>query len=189
MIIRHKWISIGTIFALFTGLGAASASQASQDRGPCAQVIAACQVAGFVQGGVKSGNGLQIDCIEPIMQGKAPEHKAGKPLPQIDPQVVAACKVRNPRFGQPRIPPPEPPAQSNDQPPAAPPAHAAAPGGPNIVFILTDDPSLNLVQVTIVLSFLHEHPDSVLWPERDAGDRNNGVPGNHSQLKLLGNRR
>jgi len=79
----HKWLAIvlGALI-LVIGLGAASASWASQAQGSCAQIIAACEGAGFVQGGAKSGNGLQVDCVQPIMQGRAAEHKASRPLPE-----------------------------------------------------------------------------------------------------------
>ena len=38
-------------------------------QGPCQQIMAACHQAGFVQGGAKTGAGLAVDCIRPIMQG------------------------------------------------------------------------------------------------------------------------
>jgi len=142
----HKWLVILllALVILAISLAAASACWASQAQGPCAQIIAACEGAGFVQGGAKSGNGLQVDCVQPIMQGRAAAHKASKPLPEVDAQLVAACKARNPRFGQPQEAQSE--ATEQSPPPAPPsPAHAAAPGSPNIVFVLTDDLSMNLV--------------------------------------------
>jgi hypothetical protein len=42
---------------------------------------------------------MVLDCIRPIMQGTPQRQQATKPLPQIDPQVVAACKEQNPNFG------------------------------------------------------------------------------------------
>jgi hypothetical protein len=69
-------------------------------QGPCEQIMAACRQAGFVQGGAKTGAGLQVDCVRPIMQGGTFQRpKASKALPQVDPQIVAACKTRNPNFG------------------------------------------------------------------------------------------
>jgi arylsulfatase A-like enzyme len=79
---------------------------------------------------------------------------ASKPLPQIDPQIVAACLAKKPGFGQPRAQP----AASGAQPtPPSPPPAVAVPGTPspvpstpagrpNIVFVLTDDLSWDLVQ-------------------------------------------
>jgi len=49
---------------------------------PCAKITAACSQAGFVPNGAKVGFGI-----------------ATKALPQVDPQVVQACKERNPEFG------------------------------------------------------------------------------------------
>ena len=75
---------------------------------PCAQVAAACKQAGFVRNGGKTGVGIMVDCIRPIMMGNTTQ--GVKPLPEIDPQVVAACKQRNPNFGMARqtIPQPTP---------------------------------------------------------------------------------
>jgi lysophospholipase L1-like esterase len=73
--------------------------------GPCAQITAACLHAGFTRDGVKLGIGLQADCIVPIMQGAAQPRDASKPLPQVDPQLVAACKARNPNAGQGNVAP------------------------------------------------------------------------------------
>jgi hypothetical protein len=76
--IRHNWIPI-VLCTLFVG-GVASPSRAEQDRGACAQIIAACKNAGFVQGGASSGSGLQVDRVRPIMQGKAAKHKGRQAL-------------------------------------------------------------------------------------------------------------
>src|SRR5271167_656039 len=81
------------------GLGVLTSREALAQRGPCGQLKSACINAGFVQGGVKSGTGLFQDCIEPIMQGTSQPRRASKPLPQVDPQIVAACKQQNPNFG------------------------------------------------------------------------------------------
>jgi hypothetical protein len=67
--------------------------------GPCAQIAAACKQAGFVRQGAKSGLGIVVDCIRPIMVGTPQGAQGTKPLPQIDPQVLAACKQQNPNFG------------------------------------------------------------------------------------------
>jgi len=45
------------------------------------------------------GFGIVVDCIRPIMEGTPQRRRAAKPLPQIDPQIVAACKNQNPNFG------------------------------------------------------------------------------------------
>jgi hypothetical protein len=119
-------------------LGAACALQAAPRQGPCVEIFAACQQAGFVRGGARSGDGLQVDCVRPIMQGTPQRPRASKPLPQIDPQLVSACKASNPNFGQRnRLPPAgaEPPANApppaGAEPPAVPPRAAASPVAPN----------------------------------------------------------
>ena len=66
---------------------------------PCAQIRAACTQAGFVPNGANRGVGIVVDCIRPIAAGTPQRKRATKPLPQIDPQVVVACKNQNPNFG------------------------------------------------------------------------------------------
>jgi hypothetical protein len=66
---------------------------------PCAQITVACKQAGFAALGAKKGVGMVSDCIRPTMQGTPQRKQATKPLPQIDPQLVAACKEQNPKFG------------------------------------------------------------------------------------------
>jgi len=66
---------------------------------PCAQIRASCTEAGFVPNGANMGIGIVVDCIRPIMAGTPQRKRATKPLPQIDPQVVVACKNLNPNFG------------------------------------------------------------------------------------------
>jgi hypothetical protein len=67
---------------------------------PCAQIAAACRQAGFVANGATIGAGIMLDCIRPIVNGTAQRTQATKPLPQIDPQVVMACKEQSPNFGK-----------------------------------------------------------------------------------------
>jgi len=66
---------------------------------PCAKITAACTQAGFVLNGAKTGVGIEVDCIRPIMASTPQRAQATKPLPQVDPNVVQACRVRNPDFG------------------------------------------------------------------------------------------
>jgi hypothetical protein len=67
---------------------------------PCARITAACTRAGFAHYGAKMGFGMAVDCIRPIMFGTPQRKQATKALPQIDPQVVEACKKRDPNFGK-----------------------------------------------------------------------------------------
>jgi hypothetical protein len=77
----------------------APAQPAPNRVGPCAQIMAACKQAGFVRNGAKTGAGIMVDCVRPIILGTPQQVQGTKPLPQVDPQVVAACKRRNPNFG------------------------------------------------------------------------------------------
>jgi hypothetical protein len=121
------WRTLIAICTIAPILGGAYGLQAAPRQGPCAEIFATCQQAGFVRGGAKSGQGLLVDCVAPIMQDRPQPRRASKPLPPIDPQLVASCKAQYPTFGQRnRQSPPaaEPPA---DEPPAAPPRGAVSP--------------------------------------------------------------
>jgi hypothetical protein len=71
--------------------------------GPCQQIEKACKDAGFIKGEAKKGFGLWVDCIDPIMQGKTSVPGATKALPSVDAGVVAACKAKNPKFGEGKV--------------------------------------------------------------------------------------
>jgi N-acetylglucosamine-6-sulfatase len=135
------------VSTIVLGFGLASVTGMAASREACEQIRAACESAGFVQGRAKDGNGLQVDCIEPIMQGAARPSRASRSLPKVDPQVVAACKAENPKFGQRGA---SPTAADASVPPPSPQNTAAqmtsTSNRPNIVFILTDDLAWNLVQ-------------------------------------------
>ena len=83
------------------------AAPAAQGRGSCEQIRAACQSAGFVRGAANLGIGLQVDCIIPIVRGTAQRPRARKPLPQVNPQLIAECATGHPNFGRPNPPPAE----------------------------------------------------------------------------------
>ena len=71
---------------------------------PCAQILTACEQAGFVRGGAPTGKGILVDCIRPIMAGTFQRPRANQPLPKVDAQLITACKAANPNFGQGRAP-------------------------------------------------------------------------------------
>jgi hypothetical protein len=54
---------------------------------PCMQIESKCEAAGFVVGAHRPGNGLQPDCIDPIL--------AGKPVAdiKIDSKTIHACNA------------------------------------------------------------------------------------------------
>lgn len=87
------------------------AQTAQKESGPCEQITAACKSAGFIEGDYKTGNGLHMDCIDPIMRGGGQPPKAKLPLPKVDPGLVAACKQKHPNFGEPKKAPATPAAK------------------------------------------------------------------------------
>jgi hypothetical protein len=100
---RQVRISTAAVCTLLAGMAAPlSAQPAASNPGPCEQIVEACKKAGFIQGDYKTGNGLHVDCIDPIMHGTAQPPKAKIPLPQVSPQLVAACKQKHPDFGEPK---------------------------------------------------------------------------------------
>ena len=93
-------IPIGTVGLLVCGIAASTAAAAAQEQAACRQVRGACLSAGFMPGAAREGIGLQVHCIVPIMQARAQPPTARRPLPKVDPQLVANCKAGNARFGQ-----------------------------------------------------------------------------------------
>src|SRR5580704_17031395 len=99
---RRALVLVLTLFGLclvFTN------NQVRADQASCEQIRTACKNAGFVLGG-RADNGLLLDCYDPIVQGTRQPRAASRPLPAINPRLVAACRA------------------GNDSAPAAPPASA-----------------------------------------------------------------
>lgn len=71
--------------------------------GPCKQIAKACQDAGFIKGDWKKGDGLWRDCVDPIIQGQTTAPGGTKALPTVDPNVVAACKAKHPKYGEGKV--------------------------------------------------------------------------------------
>ena len=96
MIVRT--VLIATALSLCS---APALAQGKKDGAPssCQQIAKACQQAGFIKGDWKKGDGLWRDCVDPIMQGKTSVPGATKPLPSIDPNLVADCKAKHPKYG------------------------------------------------------------------------------------------
>jgi lipoprotein-anchoring transpeptidase ErfK/SrfK len=105
------------------GTVAPVATAAAQGHGACRQVRAACESAGFIQGAAREGIGLQVHCVAPIIQARPQPLTARRPLPKVDPQLVADCRAGNSRFGQLLQPGPE--AAANEEAPPRPPASMA----------------------------------------------------------------
>jgi hypothetical protein len=149
MTMRQIQIPLAAICLLVTALEAPSAAQPVGREAPCRQIAAACQDAGFERNAAPDGSGLVVDCLRPLMQGTPQRPRASKALPEVDPQLIAACKANNPNFGQARLLPPEPAAPPPPAPAVqSPPPQARATSGRHhaVVIILTDDLADDLVQ-------------------------------------------
>jgi hypothetical protein len=70
-----------------------------EESAPCKQITETCKKAGFVLNESDKGYGLHAHCINPIMQGKTTVPGAKKPLPAVDPKLVAECKAKSPEYG------------------------------------------------------------------------------------------
>jgi hypothetical protein len=90
------------LIAAFSVSASLVASSANAGQHPCEVVESTCAGAGFIKGQAKAGNGLWEDCINPIMQGQTIPN-AVKPIPSVDPGVVAACHAKRPKFGEGKI--------------------------------------------------------------------------------------
>src|SRR5262249_20014423 len=82
--------------------------QAAPRQPACIEIMASCEQAGFVRGDAKAGDRLFMDCVIPILRATPERSRASKPLPQVDPKLVADCKAQNPNFGQRVARPPQP---------------------------------------------------------------------------------
>lgn len=67
---------------------AATTANATTATHPCKPIITACKAAGFFKGGKNQGKGLFVNCLKPILDGKA---VAGV---VVNPTDVPACKAK-----------------------------------------------------------------------------------------------
>ncbi len=137
-----------TAFAVL--FGAFSVGTAFADS--CEAVRTACKGAGFVDGGASGGNGLAANCVAPLINGTAPPGKGKLALPIVSADKIAACaaskatnvkggksgKLNAKTLGADRV-------AAGGAPKAAKALPTGAKAGPNIVMILVDDFSLDLM--------------------------------------------
>jgi hypothetical protein len=98
---RRRTETICITLTLAIGLLAGPSARAEEGK-PCLKIKQACEQAGFTFGSAGQGLGLLVDCIRPIMDNAPQKASAGKPLPDIDPDIVKACRAKNPDFGKPK---------------------------------------------------------------------------------------
>lgn len=132
-----------------------SVSAEGQTMTGCAGLRQACQVAGFAAPPKSTkGDRTRADCMDPLLNGTAPRGSPAIPLPQVEASVIAACQAQRSTPAQGRAGKPAKPRQADrivagttlTQGPLAPlPLEAGATRGPNIVLILADDFSSDLI--------------------------------------------
>jgi lipoprotein-anchoring transpeptidase ErfK/SrfK len=141
MEMRQVAVPMSALALLACGMTATATTATAQSAEPCVQIRLACQGAGFAPGAALDGIGLQVHCIMPIMQARPQPPSARRPLPDINPQLVADCRASNPGFGRPRAlqsdalaQPAIPPGlayPNRNSPPAFPGAIAPSTSGPD----------------------------------------------------------
>ena len=124
---------------------AATPGRAAPDEAACEQVRTACKDAGYLRGSGEVGSRLVKDCVEPLLNGRTKDNASTLTLPTVDVAILTACKG-GPLGKSKTI---VAAADVNAEAPAAPLALTA--GGPkraNIIFVLADDFSMNLIAET-----------------------------------------
>ena len=117
----------------------------AQAREGCVALRDACVAAGFAAQGTE-GIGIKInrDCMDPLLNGVVPPGNGKLPLPMVSKKVVADCKAAKTKGGKKNAAKAAPVA-GQDAPVAVKPLPAGAEAGPNIVLVLVDDMSMNLM--------------------------------------------
>ena len=91
---------VGSLVVMsFPSFAANPAAPVHKMPGPCKMLEISCVASGFSKGDWKKGNSLWSDCLNPISQGIAKVPGATRPLPPVDPTLVAACKAQHPKYG------------------------------------------------------------------------------------------
>lgn len=114
----------------------------------CVALRDACEAAGFASTG-GAGKGVKIirDCMNPLMNGVEAPGNGKKPLPQVAAKIIAECKATKDKSGRKAKAKATAPtaAVAGNAPAAIKPLPAGQDPGPNIVMILVDDFSMNLM--------------------------------------------
>ena len=134
---RHRLLVL--LSGIFGSLLFLTAAQADG----CQALRKACMAAGFVQQGAKNGDGIQANCINPLTQGQTPPGNGKLALPKVSAADIKTCAGKTQPLNAKNIG-----ANRNASGPAAIAAKALPAGaakGPNIVVILVDDFSMNLL--------------------------------------------
>ncbi len=148
---RHRLCEIAIALLVLTFVVPAAAAGPAALDPSCEQIRKACEQAGFVSGGTRTGKGIRPDCIGPIMNGTSAVNPT-MPLPSVGVDIVAQCRAADPEFALIREQPTADGATANPSTTgdSTNPAQISTPlpaglDKPNIVFVLTDDLSMNLL--------------------------------------------
>jgi N-acetylglucosamine-6-sulfatase len=137
-------MAITRLVAGMIGLVLALVPVTAQAKGGCAELRAQCEAAGFADtGGLGKGIKVIRDCMNPLMNGVQPPGTGKLPLPRIDAKIIAECKTAKSRTGK-RSTAKATTVAGNSPAPVKPLPDGVEPG-PNIVMILVDDFSMNLM--------------------------------------------
>lgn len=116
----------------------------------CTQVYEACKAAGFLPAGdATAGNKIRRNCIKPLLDGAAVPGKGPRALPQVEASILAACNAEEGQDAKPDTAAEK--AELYDGRSAGNPPVPAIPlpkgtkARPNIVMILVDDFSMDLM--------------------------------------------
>ena len=130
------------IWAALLGLVLAAMPLSVQAKEPCAALQDACAAAGFSKaGGLGKGVKTGRDCMTPLLNGVQPPGNGKLALPTVSAETIADCKASR---GKKKSASAAGKAAGN-QPVAVKVMPAGANAGPNIVMVLVDDFSMNLM--------------------------------------------
>ena len=146
---RHQSWILGTILAFLLASATAAAAPVLPAPQPCVEIRVACLDAGFSRAGGKHRSAITRDCIQFILGDRAASADT-RPLPAVKPQLVTACRSADPAFGirTAAVAPKKPERIAGPASPVVKQVITPLPGGltkPNIVFVLTDDLTMNLL--------------------------------------------
>jgi Beta-galactosidase len=91
--LKLDWRLFWIFLVAAVALDDAATAQVQRGSAPCDQIRTACRSAGFVEGGRREGNGLYIDCYNPIVRATPQPRESTIPLPQVDSRLVDACRA------------------------------------------------------------------------------------------------
>lgn len=124
--------------AIFLAIAVLAVPSVAWAAGPCDVLTELCARRGFVAGGVSSGKGLIADCLAPILNGAGGLNG----VPEATGSQIAQCwATRDPTAGA----PPDGKKAAGPDPIPSKAFPAGKPLPPNIVMVLVDDFSLDLM--------------------------------------------